>query len=171
MKGITSSPIPNANAVSATGLPSVPIRLTSAPNPKFTPAAINRPNDVVNANAVTRTSVPYCSGSQRLKTAKLPPNIPKEEDHRDERIKSMRQVKRPAKADENARRHPRKIKSQRTLAAKTFSQQRSRKASQNTSQRQQAHPDRRSTHSLRLRHSAALRKIDDRRRCINRSGP
>ena len=51
--------------------------LTSAPTPKLTPAAIKRPNEVVNAKAVARSAVPYCSGNQRLKTAKLPPKKPR----------------------------------------------------------------------------------------------
>ena len=69
--------MPKAIAVNATGLPRVPIRLTSVPTPKLTPAAMNLPNEVVNANAVARTVVPYCSGNQRLKIAKLPPKNPK----------------------------------------------------------------------------------------------
>jgi len=64
-------------AVMATGFPSVPIRPTRAPIAKFTPAAMNRPNEVVNAKAVARTDVSYCSGSHRLKMAKLPPKNPK----------------------------------------------------------------------------------------------
>jgi pimeloyl-ACP methyl ester carboxylesterase len=76
-KGNDQQPIPNAIAVNATGLPRVPMRLTSAPTPKLTPAAMKRPNEVVKANAVARTVVPYCSGSQRLKTAKLPPKKPR----------------------------------------------------------------------------------------------
>src|SRR5438477_12227478 len=75
--GMTSRPMPKAIAVNATGLPSVPIRLTNAPTPKLTPAAMNRPNEVVNAKAVARIVVPYCSGNQRLKIAKLPPKKPK----------------------------------------------------------------------------------------------
>ena len=71
-RGMISKPIPKATAVNATGLPRVPIWLTKAPTPKFAPAAMKRPNEVVKANAVARTAVPYCSGSQRLKIAKLP---------------------------------------------------------------------------------------------------
>lgn len=38
---------------------------------------MKRPKEVAKAKAVARTAVAYCSGSQRLKVAKLPPKKPR----------------------------------------------------------------------------------------------
>src|SRR5213082_2095912 len=57
--------------VRATGTPNDPARSTAAASAKFTPAPTNRPTDVVNAKAVARTRVSYCSGSQRLNDTRV----------------------------------------------------------------------------------------------------
>ena len=59
-------------------------------HPEVHTGSDERPNEVVKADAVARTAVPYCSGSQRLKMAKLPPKKPKAKQHRDERMQSPR---------------------------------------------------------------------------------
>src|SRR5258708_26358403 len=71
-----SRPRPEAMAVYATRFPIVPALRAIAPIRKFTPAPTNLPKEVANEKAVARTEVSYCSGSQRLNKAKLPPKNP-----------------------------------------------------------------------------------------------
>src|SRR5271157_186626 len=61
------------------------------------------------------------------------------EQHRDEGMESLRQVKRPAKTEQDADEHPEEIESQRALAAEAFGQQRNGEAAQDGAERQQAH--------------------------------
>src|SRR5664279_2030205 len=53
------------------------------------------------------------------------------EQHRDEGMESLRQVKRPTKTKQDADRHPEKVEGQGALAAKAFGQWRDRQAAQN----------------------------------------
>lgn len=75
--GIRSSPSAKAIEVMATGVPSDPKWRTPAPTRKVIPAPPNRANEVENAKALARHSVGYCSGSQRVYTAKLAPPNPR----------------------------------------------------------------------------------------------
>src|SRR5580658_2559127 len=75
--GIRSSPSAKATEVIATGVPSDPKCRTPAPTRKVIPAPPNRANEVEKAKALARHSVGYCSGSQRVYTAKLAPPNPR----------------------------------------------------------------------------------------------
>src|ERR1700738_2416169 len=72
-----SRPTPNAIEVRAIAVPRLPMAATAPARAKFTPAPMKRLTEVQKANPVARASVPNCSGSHRLKIAKLPPNMPR----------------------------------------------------------------------------------------------
>jgi len=63
--------------VSATGTPIVWKCDTPVPTRNVMPAPANRPTDVVNANALARHSVAYCSGSHSVYIAKFAPPMPR----------------------------------------------------------------------------------------------
>src|ERR1035438_966551 len=85
------------------------------------------------------------------------------EQHRDERMESVRQVKRPSETKQDADRHPEKVEGQGALTAKALGQWRDRQAAKDGSQRQQSHAKGRHAHGLRLQHPSTFRQADDRR--------
>src|ERR1700678_3570540 len=76
-KGIRSNPRAKATELIAPGVPRDPKGRTPAPTRKVIPAPPKRANDVEKAKALARHSVGYCSGSQRVYTAKLAPPSPR----------------------------------------------------------------------------------------------
>ena len=102
----------------------------SAAMAKFAPAPRKRPKQVQKAKAVARIAVLYCSGSHRLKMAKLPPASPKKNRIAMKGVKPVRQIEGPAKSQHDGRRHAGEISRQGFLAAKTLRQNRRQQAAQ-----------------------------------------
>src|SRR6266849_4863101 len=121
---MTSSPTPKAIAVSAIGVPSVPIAAIPAASAKFTPAPMKRPIQMQKAKAVPRTSVPNSSGSHRLRIAKFPPEQAQEEQdrHESQQRRADRQVERPTEGGGDRDHNAKIVEGERWAAADPFGQ-------------------------------------------------
>ena len=74
--------------------------------------------EVQKAKAVARISVPYCSGSHRLKIAKLPPDKPRKNSIVMKGVQPVGQIERPAERQRDGHHHADEIARQGSSAGR-----------------------------------------------------